>query len=101
MTQIDATEYVSDGFPPDEGKRLAEALLRQNGLDWESVVIDLTKCPSGLLITAFANSFLQYIYERYPNVLPAARKVHWQLKFPFQEDIFKKCTENFSPQSSE
>ncbi len=95
-TTIQAREYLGSGFPPKEGARLADALLREVA-DWDDLTVDLTKCSPGLLISAFFNAFLQRIYDQKPELLPKARKVRWDLAYPFQQENAARWVQEFAP----
>jgi hypothetical protein len=93
---IDAREIVGSGFPPDEGERLADWFLTHDDrISGEEV--DLTKCPSALLISAFFNAFLQRIYERRQDLYPDAKSLRWKLKFDFQDKNVQDWIDNFKP----
>jgi hypothetical protein len=92
-----ASEIVEAGFPPDEGERLAAKLLNATDTNWEDLTIDLRGLPSGLLISAFFNAFLQEIYDRRPNLLKQARTIKWRVTYDFQEANIKQWMSDFAP----
>jgi hypothetical protein len=94
--KIDAKRVVGTGFPPDEGKRLADELLRQQ-VEWRDLEIDVTGCPPALLISAFFNGFLQEVFDRNATLLDAARKVTWDLQFTFQSENVRRWMKDFKP----
>ncbi|MEZ4297741.1 MAG: hypothetical protein R3B70_22480 [Polyangiaceae bacterium] len=94
---INANAICGTGFPTDEGTRLADNLLSQVNLDWSDVTIDVQKLPSGLLISAFFNGFLQRIYDTQPELLEKARSVRWILKFAFQRENVSRWMADFKP----
>lgn len=97
MTHINANRIVGTGFPTEEGSRLAESLLKDPTVEWQSLEIDLTQCDSALLISAFFNSFLQTVHERASEKLPHAREVRWNLEFPFQRANVEEWMRDFQP----
>lgn len=96
---IEAINYVGTAFPPVEGERLADVLFNDKTLDWSSLSIDLRKCPAGLLISAFFNSFLQKIHEESPANLDAAKTIAWETDFPFQKKNVTEWISRFKPQT--
>jgi len=95
--RVNAKEIVGNGFPPDEGKRLADALLTRQDVTWNDLEIDLTACTPALLISAFFNGFLQEVFEKKKMILDDARKIKWHLQFPFQNDNVKRWMSDFKP----
>lgn len=98
--KIEAINYVGVGFPPDEGERLAEMLLADTSLDWNSISISLKKCPAGLLISAFFNAFLQKIHEEAPAHFDQAKGINWETDFPFQKKNVIEWIARFKPQAT-
>jgi len=96
MTMIDGHKMVGTGFPTDEGRRLAELLLR-DGTQMERLEVDLTQCDSGLLISAFFNAFLQAMHEKGADFLDKARKISWRLEFDFQRRNVSEWMQDFQP----
>lgn len=97
---VDAKEYVGLGFPPEEGKKLAAALLAQGQrVDWRDLTIDVTNCPASLLISAFFNGFLQEVHDQKADLLPAAQKIEWEMKFPFQKENVRRWMAEFKAQA--
>ena len=101
MNTIDARDYVGTGFPPDEGKKLAEALLSMSDFSWEEDVIDARRCSPSLLISSFFNSFLQTIYEDNEDFkqLDVARNLNWKFEHPFQYENAGNWMQDFKPQA--
>lgn len=99
MSKINAKSIVRNGFPTDEGKRLAEELLRKDGLCFPELAVDLTECDSALLISAFFNAFLQTIHEKAPTRLDDAREITWDLEFDFQRENVAEWMKDFEPYS--
>lgn len=97
--RIRASDHVGVGFPPEEGKRLAAALLANPRFDWSSLRIDLTSLAPALLISSFFSSFLQEIYDQRKDLLKFARTARWIAKFPFQEDMIERWMEAFTPRA--
>jgi len=97
MAAINARRHVGTGFPPDEGRVLAESLLSDDQVDWNDLVVDLRGCPPGLLISAFFNGFLQCVHENNPALLTAAKSITWDVKFDFQKENIKTWIKNFEP----
>lgn len=95
--KIDAAKYVDRGFPPDEGKRLADALMASAGVPWDGLEIDVTGLPPVMLISAFFNGFLQAIHEKRADLLDKARAVRWTMQFPFQTEHVHRWMTNFKP----
>jgi hypothetical protein len=93
---IDAREVIGSGFPPNEGERLADWVLKQSS-ELSEEQIDLTRCPPALIISAFFNAFLQRIYERNVKLYPVAKQLKWKLRFPFQERNVRDWIESFRP----
>lgn len=100
VNRIIALERIGCGFPPDEGQHLAEYLIDQDDhVDWSDLTIDLRKCPAGLLISAFFNSFLQHVFEELPERFDAAKKIRWEADFGFQQENIKQWIDSFNPQT--
>jgi hypothetical protein len=99
MSKINAKSIVRNGFPPDEGKRLAEELLHKDDLCFSGLEVDLTECDSALLITAFFNAFLQTVHEVAPTRLDEAREIVWDLEFDFQRENVSELMKDFVPYS--
>ena len=97
MNNINARKYVSDGFPPDEGGRLANALMDSSAVDWNKLQIDLTQLPPSLLISAFFNGFLQTLVDRRPELLKVARQITWKVPFDFQRENIARWMKDFRP----
>ncbi len=95
--KIDGNTIVNGGFPPDEGKRLADVFLERKDLTWDDLSVNLEKCAAALLISAFFNGFLQEVYDKRRELLPAARKIDWELQFPFQRDNVARWMKDFKP----
>lgn len=95
--KINASEYVGRGFPPEEGKKLADALLKRRDLSWEDLELDVSGLAPALLISAFFNGFLQHIYDRESGLLEKAKRVHWILQFPFQQANVDTWMSYFKP----
>lgn len=93
---IKANEYVGRGFPPDEGKKLATALLGRE-LHWDDLEIDVAGLAPALLISAFFNGFLQEVFDRNQSLLNKAKKVKWILQFPFQREHVDTWMTHFKP----
>ena len=98
MEFMDASAIVRSGFPPDEGKKLAEFVLG-HGIDLNDLGIDLCSCTAGLLISSFFNGFLQTIADRNPGHLEAARKIRWKTEFSFQDANIRRWMADFKPYS--
>jgi len=94
---VNGNKLVGTGFPTDEGKNLASHLLDQQDLDWSDLVIDLSKCPSSLLISAFFNAFWQEFADENGALLDDARKIRWQLAFSFQKNNVELWAKEFRP----
>ena len=94
---VDGNNLVGTGFPTDEGKKLAAELLGRADLEWSSLVIDVSKCPSSLLISAFFNAFWQEVADESDNLLDTARKIKWQTAFSFQKENILSWASEFNP----
>ena len=94
--QLLAIDFVHTTFPPDEGERLAEALLSDNRIS-DSLTISLVGCPPALLISAFFNGFLQRVHEQDSSKFEAAKRISWVAEFEFQNDNIRKWVEEFKP----
>ena len=97
MATIEVKNIVSGGFPPDQGKILAEQLLQDNSLRWDDLQIDLGGIPASLIISAFFNGFLQEIYDRRSADLEKARKLYWVVPYDFQKKSIEKWVREFKP----
>ncbi len=93
---VDANRIVGRGFPPDEGKRLARALLDQE-TEWESLQIDVSRLVPVTLVSSFFGGFLQEIYEQRKDVLLTARKIKWLTEFPFQQSVIGMAMTGYNP----
>jgi len=87
---VDGNNLVGTGFPTDEGKNLASQLLNRDDVEWGELVIDLSKCPSSLLISAFFNAFWQEVADENESLLEEARNIKWQFAYSFQKDNASK-----------
>lgn len=97
MNTINAATLVGTGFPPDEGRKLARALLEDDLLA-EGIEVDLREVRPGVVISAFFNGFLQEVSERAVERLPIARSIRWMMKFPFQDRNVARWVRDFRPQ---
>jgi len=94
---INATDIVGTDFPTAEGRKLAEHLLNIPHLVWSECTIDLTKCSSGLLISAFFNAFLRTVHEKDPERLDEAKTTVWVLEHDFQQVHVANWVSEFNP----
>lgn len=94
---LNGNEIVGTGFPTDEGRTLAQYLLKQDGIEWDNLTIDMAKCPSTLLISAFFNAFWQEIFDERRELLDKALGLHWKLAFAFQKDNVSRWAHEFKP----
>ncbi len=92
-----ASEHIGNGFPPEEGIKFAGTLLSRDDVDWGDLEVDLQALPAGMLISAFFNGFLQHVYEQREQLLEAARKIRWDVKFDFQRENIALWMKNFKP----
>ena len=92
---IEVRKYVGSGFPPDEGEKLANILLKED--TWDGLTLDVRGCQNGVLISSFVNAFLQRIADRQQDRLPAARKLEWTTAFEFQSENIRTWVERFEP----
>lgn len=92
---INAKDIVGTDFPPDEGAHLADELLKRGSL--EGLTVDLRELPPSLVISAFFNGFLQFIFGRNPTMLELARRVRWEVKFDFQRENIARWMKDFKP----
>jgi len=97
---FNANEKLGTGFPPDEGKNLAELLLQKGDVTWDDLEIDLSALPAALLISAFFNGFLQKIHDKRPDLLSTCRKIHWRVAFEFQKSNIDRWMKDFTPRTS-
>ena len=98
ITMVNAHDHVGTGFPPEEGTKLAKALLEKENVDWGHLTIDVSDLPSSLLISAFFNGFLQRVYDTNPGVFGQSRNITWKLAFDFQRKNVARWMEVFKPQ---
>lgn len=94
---VNGNELVGTGFPTDEGQNLANHLLAEKDLDWENLVVDLSKSPPSLLISAFFNAFWQEVADQREDLLDQARNIRWQLVFSFQKENVAIWATDFKP----
>ena len=94
---VDGNNLVGAGFPTEEGKSLAAELLSRADFDWNDLLIDVSKCPSSLLISAFFNAFWQEIADEEADLLDAARNIKWQTAFSFQKENIVSWASEFNP----
>ena len=97
MYELNAKQYVGTTFPPDEGAKLARALLKEADVDWNDLTVNLMGLPAGLLISAFFNGFLDQISVTKPEVLDTARRVKWKLDHAFQRENVSCWMRDFEP----
>lgn len=97
VKDINANTICGKGFPTDEGMHLADTLLERPNVDWSDLTVDVQKLPSGLLISAFFNGFLQRIYDKRSELLEKARATKWILLFPFQRENVSRWMADFKP----
>lgn len=76
---------VGTGFPENEGRILAEYVLKHFD-DFRGMTISVYDCRAGLLISAFYHSFMRTIKQSRPEFLCDATKIVWITKYPFQQD---------------
>ena len=95
MKRFDANRVLTQGFPTDVGRSLADKLLQLP--DWDDLLVDLWHTPPGTLISAFFNGFLQRVFEVNPERLPQARALQWDVKFPFQKENVARFMADFKP----
>lgn len=94
--KVIAKNYVGAGFPPEEGAKFARVLLSKE-TDWNDLTIDVRDLPASLIISAFFNGFLQRIFNERPAVLPQARRIKWELAYPFQQENVARWMKDFEP----
>lgn len=96
---IRASLYITDGLPYGAGGNLAKAIL-DKGLareEWDNLVIDIQGIPSGMLISAFFNSFLQMIADHDQGYLESVKGALWLTDFAFQSENIERWMEDFEP----
>ncbi len=96
MATINAKTIVGKDFPPEEGARLADELLRR-GTDFSDLEIELQGLPASLIISAFFNGFLQRVFEKSADLLPLAKQIQWNPKFDFQRENIGQWMKDFKP----
>jgi len=94
MMNIDARMIVATGFPPDEGKKLAQHVLKECP-ELQDLEINVSRCPAALLIAAFFSSFLLEIHDNRPELLADARNISWVAKHPFQQENIARWMKDF------
>ena len=94
---VNGNEMVGTGFPTEEGQKLASQLLKRDDIEWNGLVVDISKCPSSLLISAFFNAFWQEIADEKNTLLDDARNIKWQTAFSFQKDNIATWATEFNP----
>lgn len=94
---VNGNELVGTGFPTDEGQNLAKQLLARNDVDWDDLIVDLSRCPSSLLISAFFNAFWQEVADERNELLERALNVKWQLAYSFQKENVSIWSSQFKP----
>lgn len=97
MATVEAKRVVNVGFPPEEGAKLADYLIRSGDVEWEALTVDARGLPPSLLISAFFNGFLQGIFESRPGDLDRAKKVKWSVDFDFQVKNIALWVQKFRP----
>lgn len=96
---MDAREIVGTGFPPDEGQKLAQHVLKESS-DLQGLEINVCRCPAALLISCFFSSFLTQINDSRPDLLDDARKISWVAKHQFQQDNIARWMEDFKTEET-
>lgn len=91
---IRANEVIENGFPDEEGTRLANHVL-STGINWNNLTIDISTVAPPRLISAFFFSFFRQLHRLNPDRLAAAMNIHWQVAFPFQADLIKSMAAPF------
>ncbi|WP_372717335.1 hypothetical protein [Novipirellula sp.] len=94
--ELSAIDFVQTAFPPTEGERLADALLKDDLLT-DGLVISLDGCSPALLISAFFNGFLQRVYEQDRAKFESAKRIEWKAEFDFQNANIRKWVNKFEP----
>lgn len=95
---IAATDYIdATGWPPDQGRKLADALLAAFS-PWppadEPVNLNL---PAAMLVGTFIHSVLQRVHDLKPEILDLARKTKWHAPFAFQRESIARWVADFTP----
>lgn len=98
--KVNARELVGSGFPPEEGAKLARALLARGATDWDALTVDVRDLPASLLISSFFNGFLQRVHNDRPTLLSRARQITWQPAYPFQEERVARWMKAFEPRDN-
>lgn len=97
MTKISARTLVGGGFPPDQGKLLADKLLQDSNVEWDNLSIDLSGVSASLIISAFFNGFMQEIHDKRAGYLEKVKNVQWLVPFDFQKKSIEKWVREFKP----
>lgn len=97
--RLKASKHVGNGFPPEEGKKLAEALIKINRIHWNnndgvvgprwSINIDLHRLPAAMLISSFFREFYHHLLQENPVLFAKARDFTWYTDHDFQLDNIK------------
>lgn len=95
---IVATDHINaSGWPPDEGRKLADAILAAYD-PWPSPRIQVNlNLPAAMLVGTFINSLLQRVHEKRPEALVLARQTKWHAPFAFQRELISGWTASFKP----
>lgn len=101
MARIRASTILGNGFPADEGHRLAQALLENQEFNWSIDQVDLCACDPAMLVSAFFRGFLETVHERRPHLLGKARSLNWETEFDFQNENVRNCMVELRPHSGQ
>ena len=95
--KIDARYHVGYRLPSINGASLADAVMQISDVPWSDLVIDASRCPPELLISALFRSFWQRIHEDQPLRLEEAKAIPWEFEHDVQQTVFEYLRTHFEP----
>jgi len=85
LITLRASKHIGTKFPPDEGKKLAEALIEACGDElWNDISIDLRRLPAAMLISPFFREFYHHLLEENSILFSKAKDFTWNTDHDFQ-----------------
>jgi hypothetical protein len=96
-TRIDLRTIVKSGTPREEGRRLAEALLARESVDWDDLTIEARSLPLDLFNISFFYGYLQQVFDAEPALLDRARRARLNSPYRVLEEVASKFMNDFQP----
>ena len=95
--KIDARYHVGYRLPSINGASLADAVMKITDVPWSEILIDASRFPPELVISALYNSFWQRIYETQPERLDDAKAIPWEFEYDVKQTVLEYFRSHFEP----